>query len=174
LKSPDLLDHSRDTPFRELTLTSRHRVAQPPFPPARPPSEISGRNCRVQALQKRWDRLRAGLDLILDQRGAEMADMPGGASGMLVRDCRGKGADKLVTRIDLGVVSLVAELRVHGRRPAQELGQWKAGVEECKALDVSPGTFRCHRRPRNQAPERAHRGAPKVLGPAARRTEKVI
>jgi hypothetical protein len=28
--------------------------------------EISGRNARVAALQKRWDRLRAGLDLILD------------------------------------------------------------------------------------------------------------
>ena len=31
--------------------------------------EISSRNSRVSALQKRWDRLRAGLDLILDQRG---------------------------------------------------------------------------------------------------------
>ena len=32
--------------------------------------EISSRNARVAALPKRWDRLRAGLDLILDQRGA--------------------------------------------------------------------------------------------------------
>jgi len=39
--------------------------------------EISSRNARVAALQKRWDRLRAGLDLILDQRGADMADMRG-------------------------------------------------------------------------------------------------
>jgi hypothetical protein len=31
--------------------------------------EISSRNAHVAALQKRWDRLRAGLDLILDQRG---------------------------------------------------------------------------------------------------------
>jgi hypothetical protein len=43
--------------------------------------EISSRNCRVAALQKRGDRLRAGLDPILDQRGADMADLPGGASG---------------------------------------------------------------------------------------------
>jgi hypothetical protein len=49
--------------------------------------EISSRNARVQALQKRWDRLRAGLDLPLDQRGADMADVSGGASGLLVRDC---------------------------------------------------------------------------------------
>jgi hypothetical protein len=43
--------------------------------------EIS-RNARVAAIQKRWDRLRAGLDLILDQRGADMIDLLGGASGM--------------------------------------------------------------------------------------------
>ena len=63
--------------------------------------EISSRNARVAALQERWDRLRAGLDLILDQRGADMADLPGDASGMLVRDCKGKEAERLVTRIEL-------------------------------------------------------------------------
>jgi Terminase small subunit len=31
--------------------------------------EISSRNARVQALQRRWDYLRASLDLILNQRG---------------------------------------------------------------------------------------------------------
>jgi hypothetical protein len=30
-----------------------------------------------QPSKKRWDRLSAGLDLILDQRGADMADLPG-------------------------------------------------------------------------------------------------
>ena|ERR1035437_1975124 len=59
--------------------------------------EISSRNVRVAPLQKRWDRLRAGMDLILDQRGADMADLPGGASGLL-RDHQGKKADRLVTR----------------------------------------------------------------------------
>ena len=67
--------------------------------------EISSRNVRVAALQKRWDLLRAGLGLILDQRGADMADLPGGTSGMLVRDYKGKEADRLVTRIDPGVVA---------------------------------------------------------------------
>jgi hypothetical protein len=47
--------------------------------------EISSRNSLVAALQNRWDRLRAALDLVLDQRGADMAEVPGGASGMLVR-----------------------------------------------------------------------------------------
>jgi hypothetical protein len=52
--------------------------------------EISSRNARVAALQKRWDPLRAGLDLILDQRGADMADVPDGASGLLARGHKGK------------------------------------------------------------------------------------
>src|ERR1035437_9834522 len=47
--------------------------------------ENSNRNARVAALQKRWDRLRSGLHLILDQRGADMADLPVGASGLLCR-----------------------------------------------------------------------------------------
>jgi hypothetical protein len=34
-----------------------------------------------------------------------MADLPGGASGLLVRDYKGKEADRLVTRLDPGMVS---------------------------------------------------------------------
>jgi hypothetical protein len=45
------------------------------------PHAISSRNARVEALEKRWNRLRAGLGLILDQRDADMADLSGGASG---------------------------------------------------------------------------------------------
>ena len=41
-------------------------------------------------------------------------------------------------RIDPGVVSLLAELRGHERRAAEELGQWKTGVKEPKLLDTSP------------------------------------
>jgi hypothetical protein len=37
--------------------------------------EISSRNSRVAAIQKRWDRPRSGLDLIFDQRGVDMADL---------------------------------------------------------------------------------------------------
>jgi hypothetical protein len=64
---------------------SRVRELQESLSAATIALEISGRNARVAALQKRWDRLRAGLDLILDQRGAGMADIPGAASGLLVR-----------------------------------------------------------------------------------------
>jgi hypothetical protein len=34
--------------------------------------------------------LRWNLDLALDQRGADMAGVPGGASGLLVRDYKGR------------------------------------------------------------------------------------
>jgi hypothetical protein len=73
------------------------RAAGSNFPPRRIALEFSSRNARVAALQKRWDRLRAGLDLILDQRGADMADLPSGATGLLVRDYKGKEADRLVS-----------------------------------------------------------------------------
>jgi hypothetical protein len=100
--------------------------------------EISSRNARVAALQKRWDRLRAGRDQVLDQRGADMAAVPGGASGLLCRDYKGKEADRLVTRIDPGVVSLLAELHGHERQAAEELERWKTHHEERKVVDASP------------------------------------
>jgi len=59
-----------------------------------------------------------------------MVDIPGGASGLLVRGYKGKEADVPVTRIDPVVVSLVAELRGHDRQAVEELGQWKTVVEE--------------------------------------------
>ena len=57
--------------------------------------------------------------------GADMADFARRHQRMLVRGYKGKEADRLVTRIDPGVVSMVAELRGHGRRAAEELGQWE-------------------------------------------------
>jgi len=89
--------------------------------------EIRSRNARLTALQKRWDRLRSALDLLLDQRGADMADIPGGASGILYRDYKGT-TGQMVTRIDPGVVSLVGTLLAHERQAAEELAQWKARV----------------------------------------------
>src|SRR5450756_985194 len=99
-----------------------------PFPRASSPSR-SAAATRALRRSKRWDRLRAGLDLILDQRGADMADLPGGASGLLCHGYKG-GADRLVTRVDPGVVSLVAELRSHERQAAEGLSQWKTHIEE--------------------------------------------
>jgi hypothetical protein len=71
-----------------------------------------------------------------------MADLTCGASGLLVRDYRGKEADPLVTRIGPGRGLAVAELRAHGQQAAQELGQGKTHLEERKPLDVSPAAIK--------------------------------
>ena len=57
-----------------------------------------------------------------------MADVPGGGSGLLVRDYKGKEADRLVTRIDPGVVSLLAELRGHEPQAAKEFGSGRPAL----------------------------------------------
>jgi hypothetical protein len=59
--------------------------------------------------------------------------LPGGASGLLLRDYKRKEADTLV---DPGVVSLVAELRGNEREAAQELEQWRTHLEERKLVDA--------------------------------------
>jgi hypothetical protein len=51
---------------------------------------------------------------------------------------QGQGCDRLVTRIDPGVVSRVAELRIHEREATEELGQWRTHHEERNPLDASP------------------------------------
>jgi hypothetical protein len=112
-----------------------------------------------------------------------MAYLAGGGSGLLCRDHKGKEADRLVTRIGPGVVSLVAELRGHERQAAEELSQWKAHIEEsrsprcwparswtrcvkCCGLLTGPratgSVFRRHHRARNQQPRRARHGAPEL------------
>ena len=56
-----------------------------------------------------------------------MADVPGGeATGLLVRDYKGKDATAEVYKVD---TALLAELRNHERQAAQELGQWDTKSE---------------------------------------------
>ena len=95
---------------------------------------ISSRKARVQVLQECWDCLCAGVDLLLQQRGAGMTDVPGGASGLLFRDSRG------VVRVDSGLVSMLGELRAHEQQAAQELSRWqtRSVVEERKVLNATP------------------------------------
>jgi hypothetical protein len=103
--------------------------------------EISSRNCRIRALQKRWDRLRDALDRILDQRGADMVDVPGGDTGMLARDYKGKESDTAVYRIDPGIVGLASELSGHEKQAAVELQQWRSHIEEHKTVEITPEAY---------------------------------
>jgi hypothetical protein len=66
-----------------------------------------------------------------------MADIPGGATGVLSRDY--KGISNLpVTKIDTGVLAMAAELRALERQVAEELAQWKVVVENRKVVDATP------------------------------------
>jgi len=114
--------------YAKATVCARIRELQETLCAGTITLEITSRNAHITALQKSWDILTAVLDLILQQRAADMADVPGGASGLLVRDYKGKHADRLVTRIDPGVIALLAELRAHERQAAEELEQWKTYV----------------------------------------------
>jgi hypothetical protein len=69
------------------------------------------------------DALRWNLDLVLDQRARAGPICPVARAGLLVHGYKGKTADRVVTRIDPGAVSLVAELRGHERQAAEELEQ---------------------------------------------------
>jgi hypothetical protein len=66
----------------------------------------------------RWEKMKA----VMAARAADMADVPGGASGLLVRQYKQIGKVKVEEyAVDTG---LLRELRAHERQAAQELGQW--------------------------------------------------
>jgi len=81
---------------------------------------------------------------------------------LLVRDYKGNKADRLVTRIDPGVVSMVAELRAHERQSDEELdslekrGRWSWRIREGRTTRWS----RC-RKPSTR--QRAMVSLPKVF-----------
>ncbi len=84
---------------------------------------------RVTALDDRWRRLQR----VMDERGAapEMADVPGGSTGLLVRRVKRIGAGPSVKTIEEFAVDtrLLSELREHEKQAAQELGQWMGKPE---------------------------------------------
>jgi hypothetical protein len=83
--------------------------------------EISSGNARIQALQERWSTLRAAIAQLLTERAADMAEVPGGGTGLLVRQYQG-GAP--IYKVDTGLVRLIGQLLAHEKQAAEELGQW--------------------------------------------------
>jgi hypothetical protein len=105
---------------------------------------IADRNSRVRALQERWEILRNGLMVIIKERGEALKDFPGGASGLLTKDYRGTGPDqRVITRVDSGVISLFQELRAYEQQAAIEIGQWQAkvAVEHRTTIDATPAAI---------------------------------
>jgi hypothetical protein len=70
---------------------------------------------------------------MLAERGAQLAHIPGGSTGPLVCEYKGKG--KLaVYHVDRAIISLSAELRHHERQAAKELGQWGKKVTRASTV----------------------------------------
>ena len=97
--------------------------------------EISTRNTRLSALQRRHDGLSAAFDKMLDEQGADMVDIPGGSTGLLCKDYKGKEATQRVARVK----AIAAELRATECQAAQETGDWnKPERDKGKIIDVTP------------------------------------
>lgn len=79
---------------------------------------------RVNALNDRWDRMQR----VIEQRAVDpdLAAVPGGPTGLIVRDLKGigKGGDFQVVEVYSVDTGLLRELREHEKQAAQELGQW--------------------------------------------------
>lgn len=94
-------------------------------------AEIGIRNARVAALQDRWERMKR----VILERAADpsFANIPGGSTGLLCRDYKGKDANQEIYRVDTG---LLQEMRFHEKQAAQELGQWSEEADEGRTDEV--------------------------------------
>lgn len=84
---------------------------------------LSAKNSRLAALEDRHERMR----IVMDERAEEMAGVPGGRSGLLVRQIKqvGQGDNAQIVeeyKLDTGLLS---EFREHEKQAAMELGQWQ-------------------------------------------------
>jgi transposase-like protein len=78
------------------------------------------RENRLANLQRRVDKMHQ----LVEARAAKMAEtqeIEGGETGLLVRDYKGKDANRAVYHFD---AALMRELREHEKQAATELGEW--------------------------------------------------
>ena len=91
--------------------------------------EITNRNNRLQALQHHWDLMR---ELVFERgRHEDYQRVPGGSTGLLTLDYKGKDANQPIYRFD---APLMAEMRLAAKQAAIECGQWS---EEAAPTEVS-------------------------------------
>lgn len=85
---------------------------------------IAVRTKRLAALNDRWNRMQR----VIDERaeGADVANVPGGTTGLLVHTVKmiGGGRDATIADEYAVDVGLLKELRAHEEQAAKELGQW--------------------------------------------------
>ena len=95
---------------------------------------------RVKSLQDRHRRLNA----VIAERSAseEMQGVPGGSTGLIVRDVKVIGSGKDAERVDVYEVDTgtLAELRQIEMQAAKELGQWAERSEQHVKAEVKEAT----------------------------------
>lgn len=91
---------------------------------------IADRQARVQTLQDLLDRMR----LIVEGRAVDLGGVPGGASGLLVRQYKQTGKDSYEVEYAFDA-ALPREMRATMQQAAQELGQWTT-KSELKVSDL--------------------------------------
>jgi phage terminase small subunit len=99
--------------------------------------DIRKRPARVQVLE---NNLNSMLGLV-EARGVEHADHPGGATGMLVKDYRGKNAEQEIWRFD---AALVTQINATLKQAAIEEGQWSE-KREVKSTETAERIARINR-----------------------------
>jgi hypothetical protein len=122
---------------------------------------------RVRQQDDRWNRMRR----VIDERAAEpeMAGVPGGTTGLLVRTLRriivedidgNRSSRELVEyQVDTGLLREIRELEKHA---AQELGQWQERQEITGTIDATWEVYEEHaRRIYGERPETEAEGEPR-------------
>lgn len=107
---------------------------------------LASRNNRLAAIQDRHNRMMT----IVKERADEMKDeVAGGASGFLVRDYKGKDADRAVYKFD---AALAGELREHEKHMAIELGEWQETPAAQFAIQIVMPTVQAPADPTERTP----------------------
>lgn len=94
---------------------------------------IASKRNRIAALNDRWARMRR----VVDERAADpdMADVPGGKTGLLVRTYRSIGSGPFAERVEEYAVDigLLKEFREHEEQAAREIGDRKESAPSAAA-----------------------------------------
>jgi hypothetical protein len=81
---------------------------------------------------------------LIEARAKDLAEIPGGDTGMIVKDLKGRNADQPVYKFD---AALVAELCRHEKQAAEELGQWITNITTLCIMDYErPSLWRRNKR----------------------------
>jgi hypothetical protein len=111
-------------------LRSRIREPQDPFLRAPSRSKSPAATPGFRPLQKRWEKMRQVIDECAAR--AEFGDVPGGATGLLIKDHKGKDADQPVYKVDSGLLPSCAPTSIGRPR------NWSSGRPPSRS--ASPST----------------------------------